>query len=78
MIGTITKKENETNLLCVKSMSEYQETLPPKHTTNTEGGREKSVGGESRGRENNREGGSTRTAKSATVEKHSVQTLMAE
>lgn len=77
MIGTITKKENETNLLCVKSMSEYQET-PPQHTTNMEGGREKRVGGERRVRENNREGGSTRTAKSTLGQKHSVHTLMAE
>lgn len=61
MIGTITKKENETNLLCVKSVSEYQETSPPpeKYTTNMDGGREKRVGGERRVKESNREGGST-------------------
>lgn len=33
MIGTITKKENETNLLYVKSVSEYQETSTPPQST---------------------------------------------
>lgn len=49
MIGTITKKENETNLLYVKSVSEYQETStpPPKvHHKYGKGKRKKSGRGE--------------------------------
>ena len=59
MIGTITKKENETILLCVKSGLSTKRHPPPKYTTNMEGGREKRVGGERRVRESHREGGST-------------------
>lgn len=58
MIRTITKKKNETNLLCVKSMSEYQDTPPPAHHKNGRGKRKESGGGEKRVRESYREGGS--------------------